>query len=617
MWIDRADIQMGDCFRTEIARAIRNCRVVLFLCSEQSLASNFCFHEIAFASSIRRPIMPLWLGPPAQMPDRFGLMLGPLHQMSLAGQPVGAWLPALVAALSRHASGAPAQRPSASQENSRRKAREAYGRSDWRALLVAALDVLRAAPDDEAMLKAVSYARHELDHEFHQRLGEIHKSRGVDDWAHFLPLYHDGPVSDYVKRKVALLLPQAGLQAFLTTCLDSLKTNRQANGWRGAAAVCLFRLGKYQDGEKLLREGLALEPRNSELLFLSQLLFLRAKRTSALTQSELRSTGNELKALMAAAPDCGLSYWLAGAFVHECCERRMVPSPLGESGKLLALAREKGATEVDIGDWAGLIQFPPLAAPPLPPPAPPRPVQSPPPPPAPVKPPPPPPVAAPAPAPASPFNFEQRPAPAEARNARGPRVPRPGPSALVWAVVGVTALVAVGGGVAAAAYFGAFSWFFKQSLNIQLTKGDFVEVRSEVPGGEMITRYEVVKVDGRKYKVSTSLSSKGARVPGTTLDLDLDLIEKTPEAPDLEKMKAAGVGKMFGEKDLLKSMRQSDKDWRFQGKDYPCVVLGNGKGEMWFPKDPYFRALLIDVPVRTTFAGMKSEVVKARFAARK
>src|SRR4051794_29250846 len=84
LWIDKIDLLPGDCFRTEISRAIEQCQFFLLMCSEQSLASDFCFKEMTYASSSKRPILTLWLCPPRPMPGRFGLELGAYHQIVTA-----------------------------------------------------------------------------------------------------------------------------------------------------------------------------------------------------------------------------------------------------------------------------------------------------------------------------------------------------------------------------------------------------------------------------------------------------------------------------------------------------------------------------------------------------
>ena len=221
LWIDKIEILPGDCFRTEITRAIDRCKLLLLMCSERSLASDFCFKEIAYASTVKRQIVSLWLCPPCQMPGKFALELGPGHQIVLANRPVESWLAELMQSLSKH-------------------------RVDHFAPTV--------VPNEQDVLAAAGAASQRLNDEQNQAFSRICHSREARDWTDFLARYPNGPASDHARRKIAHLLPVHELERYLRVCLRFAADDPQATGWRIAAAVCLFRLGNFSQGRATLDE---------------------------------------------------------------------------------------------------------------------------------------------------------------------------------------------------------------------------------------------------------------------------------------------------------------------------------------------------------------------------
>jgi hypothetical protein len=74
VWIDEADIPGGRSWRAEIAKAVTECHVVLFLISPASVASEPCLEEIALARSRKKPVLSVFLET-VELPAELELML--------------------------------------------------------------------------------------------------------------------------------------------------------------------------------------------------------------------------------------------------------------------------------------------------------------------------------------------------------------------------------------------------------------------------------------------------------------------------------------------------------------------------------------------------------------
>jgi hypothetical protein len=76
-WIDTQDLRFTRKYDHEIEQAIKNSRIVLWLASPQSIASDYVKFEIATASNLKKTIGPIYLEPmdPARLPAPFNLKL--------------------------------------------------------------------------------------------------------------------------------------------------------------------------------------------------------------------------------------------------------------------------------------------------------------------------------------------------------------------------------------------------------------------------------------------------------------------------------------------------------------------------------------------------------------
>jgi predicted ATPase len=113
IWIDRRGIAGGAVWIEAIARAVREARVVLVLCSAASVVSRNVRQELQLAWDRDTPILPLLLEPVA-FPDGIAYVLHGRQWIELSGRPVEAWLPDVLRALA--AAGDAAQPESAAPE---------------------------------------------------------------------------------------------------------------------------------------------------------------------------------------------------------------------------------------------------------------------------------------------------------------------------------------------------------------------------------------------------------------------------------------------------------------------------------------------------------------------
>lgn len=76
-WIDNQDLRFTRKYDREIERAIRRSRVVLWLASSRSIASDYVKFEVATGANCRKTIGPIYLEPmdPARLPAPFNLKL--------------------------------------------------------------------------------------------------------------------------------------------------------------------------------------------------------------------------------------------------------------------------------------------------------------------------------------------------------------------------------------------------------------------------------------------------------------------------------------------------------------------------------------------------------------
>jgi hypothetical protein len=76
-WTDRGNLRFTRKYDEEIERAIRSSRVVLWLASRDSVASDYVKFEISTALNLKKPVGPVYLEPmdPARLPSPFNLKL--------------------------------------------------------------------------------------------------------------------------------------------------------------------------------------------------------------------------------------------------------------------------------------------------------------------------------------------------------------------------------------------------------------------------------------------------------------------------------------------------------------------------------------------------------------
>ncbi len=98
VWIDRRAIAGGDLWAAGIAQAIRQCAVVVVLCSQASVNSRNVRQELQLAWDFDRPILPLILEPIA-FPDEIAYFLHGRQWIELLDQPDSTGVEAIASAL--------------------------------------------------------------------------------------------------------------------------------------------------------------------------------------------------------------------------------------------------------------------------------------------------------------------------------------------------------------------------------------------------------------------------------------------------------------------------------------------------------------------------------------
>ena len=100
VWVDRRGITGGAEWAGEIAAAIRGCRVLVVLCSEESLASRNVRRELQLAWDRDKPILPLLLDR-TEFSDAVAYFLQGRQWVEILDRPEAVWLPELLAAIGR------------------------------------------------------------------------------------------------------------------------------------------------------------------------------------------------------------------------------------------------------------------------------------------------------------------------------------------------------------------------------------------------------------------------------------------------------------------------------------------------------------------------------------
>ncbi|MEZ0273844.1 MAG: TIR domain-containing protein [Roseimicrobium sp.] len=94
VWWDQSGIAVGQVFTDEIARAIRDSRLVLLMASEAAMRSFWVKKEVLFATSQEKQILPLMIEP-VRYPDGLGLALAGVQHITLGPDPGAELLPVI------------------------------------------------------------------------------------------------------------------------------------------------------------------------------------------------------------------------------------------------------------------------------------------------------------------------------------------------------------------------------------------------------------------------------------------------------------------------------------------------------------------------------------------
>jgi serine/threonine protein kinase len=112
VWRDEERILGGQYYGEQIAHALAHSRVVMLMCSPNSLHSDNVHREVLLTwDYYHRRYIPVWLCSPTEIPERFRYCLSGCQWIDAHSQSPEAWLPQLVSAL--QALGVETQHPSA------------------------------------------------------------------------------------------------------------------------------------------------------------------------------------------------------------------------------------------------------------------------------------------------------------------------------------------------------------------------------------------------------------------------------------------------------------------------------------------------------------------------
>lgn len=99
VWIDRSKIPGGTNYGSRIVDGIKNCRVLLLMCSDASLRSKNVKQEIQLAWKYERPYLPLLLEQ-TSFPEQIEYWLEGWQWVEIMHRPAESWLPEVLQALS-------------------------------------------------------------------------------------------------------------------------------------------------------------------------------------------------------------------------------------------------------------------------------------------------------------------------------------------------------------------------------------------------------------------------------------------------------------------------------------------------------------------------------------
>ncbi|HEV3257859.1 MAG TPA: family 16 glycoside hydrolase [Gemmataceae bacterium] len=100
VWRDGDRILGGQYYGEQIVHALAHSRVVLLVCSPESFTSDNVHREVLLTwDYYHRRYLPVWVGPPAEVPERFRYCLVGCQWIDAHAQPAEHWLPQLLSAL--------------------------------------------------------------------------------------------------------------------------------------------------------------------------------------------------------------------------------------------------------------------------------------------------------------------------------------------------------------------------------------------------------------------------------------------------------------------------------------------------------------------------------------
>ncbi len=100
VWRDGDRILGGQYYGEQIVHAIAHSRVLMVMCSPQSFVSDNVHREVLLTwDYYHRLYLPVWLGPAADIPDRFRYCLVGCQWVDAHSEPTQAWLPKMLQAL--------------------------------------------------------------------------------------------------------------------------------------------------------------------------------------------------------------------------------------------------------------------------------------------------------------------------------------------------------------------------------------------------------------------------------------------------------------------------------------------------------------------------------------
>jgi hypothetical protein len=101
LWRDQSEILGGENYGPKIVEGIRNCKVLMLMCSSASLRSKNVKQEIQMAWSFDRPYLPLLIEPLTQYPEQVQYWLEGSQWIEVLDRPTEQWLPRVLQALAR------------------------------------------------------------------------------------------------------------------------------------------------------------------------------------------------------------------------------------------------------------------------------------------------------------------------------------------------------------------------------------------------------------------------------------------------------------------------------------------------------------------------------------